>query len=57
VKTTVISASLELYEERQELQEVLSALFSRPSNMEKMLRYVCEKYFEGQAIDINPDYA
>jgi hypothetical protein len=49
---TVISASLELYEERQELQEVLSAVFSRSSNMEKMLRYVCEKYFEGQAIEI-----
>ncbi len=48
----MISASLGLYEERQELQAVLSALFSRPSNMEKMLRYVCEKYFEGQAIEI-----
>lgn len=49
---TVISASLELYEERQELQQVLSAVFGRSSNMEKMLRYVCEKYFEGQAIEI-----
>ena len=49
---TVISANLELYEERQELQQVLSAVFSRSSNMEKMLRYVCEKYFEGQAIEI-----
>jgi hypothetical protein len=49
---TVISASLGLYEERQELQEVLSAAFSRSSNTEKMLRYVCEKYFEGQASEI-----
>ena len=48
----MISASLGLYEERQELQEVLSAVFSRSSNMEKMLRYVSEKYFEGQATEI-----
>src|ERR1700685_4285826 len=49
---TVISASLGLHEERRELEEVLSAVFSRSSNMEKMLRYVCEKYFDGQAIEI-----
>jgi len=49
---TVNSANSTFYEERQELQEVLAAVFSRSSNLEKMLRYVCEKYFEGQEVDI-----
>lgn len=46
------STSSTFYEERRELQEVLSTVFSRSSNLEKMLRYVCEKYFEGQEVEI-----
>jgi hypothetical protein len=40
------------YEEKRELETVLADLLSRPSNMERLLRYICDKYFCGQASDI-----
>lgn len=49
---TVDSVCPEFHDEWQELQVVLADVFSRSSNIEKMLRYVCEKYFEGQSIEI-----
>jgi hypothetical protein len=38
--------------ERLELQTVLETVLNRSSNMKRLLLYICERYFNGQAADI-----
>jgi hypothetical protein len=45
-------AKSDFYEERLELQTVLTTVLSRSANLKKLLSYICERYFEGQTADI-----
>ena len=47
-----VPARRDFHAERLELQTVLATALNRSSNMKRLLLYICDRYFCGQAADI-----